>query len=149
LLPDGRYSLETPFARSSSVTDAARPREGSLRRVLLVRDRRTNESWGYGFAEFAGITVSSRSQVAVTSGRGYLGSLLLIVRGTVIVARWAIQFFAEFAGITVSLFYSLLLWFCFLTLDISGCASCNRRREPSRAPKLLSPVVEATLDPFF
>jgi hypothetical protein len=32
-------------------------REGSLRRVLLVRDRRTNESWGYGFAEFAGITV--------------------------------------------------------------------------------------------
>ncbi|KGO48588.1 Nucleotide-binding, alpha-beta plait [Penicillium expansum] len=30
-------------------------REGSLRRVLLVRDRRTNASWRYGFAEFAGI----------------------------------------------------------------------------------------------
>lgn len=28
-------------------------REGSLRRVLLVRDRRTNESWKFGFAEFA------------------------------------------------------------------------------------------------
>ncbi|EEP83019.1 conserved hypothetical protein [Uncinocarpus reesii 1704] len=28
-------------------------REGSIRRVLLVRDRRTNESWRYGFAEFA------------------------------------------------------------------------------------------------
>ncbi|KAL2008987.1 hypothetical protein VTN00DRAFT_7181 [Thermoascus crustaceus] len=28
-------------------------REGSLRRVLLVRDRRSNESWRYGFAEFA------------------------------------------------------------------------------------------------
>ncbi|KAL8995327.1 MAG: hypothetical protein Q9169_004902 [Polycauliona sp. 2 TL-2023] len=28
-------------------------KEGSLRRVLLVRDRRTNESWRYGFAEFA------------------------------------------------------------------------------------------------
>ncbi|EGE02730.1 G-patch domain-containing protein [Trichophyton equinum CBS 127.97] len=28
-------------------------RDGSIRRVLLVRDRRTNESWGYGFAEFA------------------------------------------------------------------------------------------------
>jgi hypothetical protein len=32
-------------------------REGSLRRVLLVRDRKTNESWRYGFAEFAGIDV--------------------------------------------------------------------------------------------
>lgn len=28
-------------------------RDGSLRRVLLVRDRRSNESWRYGFAEFA------------------------------------------------------------------------------------------------
>ena len=28
-------------------------REGTLRRVLLVRDRRTNESWRFGFAEFA------------------------------------------------------------------------------------------------
>lgn len=27
-------------------------REGSLRRVLLVRDRKTDESWRYGFAEF-------------------------------------------------------------------------------------------------
>lgn len=30
-------------------------REGTLRRVLLVRDRRSNESWRYGFAEFATI----------------------------------------------------------------------------------------------
>ncbi|KAI1910128.1 hypothetical protein LOZ65_006421 [Ophidiomyces ophidiicola] len=28
-------------------------REGSIRRILLVRDRRSNESWKYGFAEFA------------------------------------------------------------------------------------------------
>ncbi|KAK2782316.1 hypothetical protein FQN52_000961 [Onygenales sp. PD_12] len=28
-------------------------RDGSIRRVLLVRDRRSNESWKYGFAEFA------------------------------------------------------------------------------------------------
>ncbi|RMZ92213.1 hypothetical protein DV736_g519, partial [Chaetothyriales sp. CBS 134916] len=28
-------------------------REGTLRRVLLVRDRRSNESWRYGFAEYA------------------------------------------------------------------------------------------------
>jgi RNA-binding protein 5/10 len=27
-------------------------KEGSLRRVLLVRDRKTNDSWRYGFAEF-------------------------------------------------------------------------------------------------
>ena len=32
-------------------------REGSLRRVLLVRDRRTNESWRYGFAEFGSVEV--------------------------------------------------------------------------------------------
>lgn len=32
-------------------------REGSIRRVLLVRDRKTNESWRYGFAEFANVTV--------------------------------------------------------------------------------------------
>lgn len=32
-------------------------KEGSLRRVLLVRDRRSNESWRYGFAEFGTIDV--------------------------------------------------------------------------------------------
>lgn len=32
-------------------------KEGSLRRVLLVRDRKTNESWRYGFAEFATVEV--------------------------------------------------------------------------------------------
>lgn len=32
-------------------------KEGSLRRVLLVRDRRTNESWRYGFAEFGTVEV--------------------------------------------------------------------------------------------
>ncbi|KAJ5816297.1 hypothetical protein N7447_008530 [Penicillium robsamsonii] len=38
-------------------------REGSLRRVLLVRDRETNASWRYGFAEFAGI---NDAQAAMT-----------------------------------------------------------------------------------
>ncbi|KAL8651214.1 MAG: hypothetical protein Q9210_003386 [Variospora velana] len=38
-------------------------KEGSLRRVLLVRDRRTTDSWRYGFAEFA--TVDD-AQAAVT-----------------------------------------------------------------------------------
>ena len=32
-------------------------KEGSLRRVLLVRDRRTTESWRYGFAEYATVDV--------------------------------------------------------------------------------------------
>lgn len=32
-------------------------KEGSLRRVLLVRDRKSNESWRYGFAEFATVDV--------------------------------------------------------------------------------------------
>ncbi|KAB8298942.1 hypothetical protein EYC80_001093 [Monilinia laxa] len=30
-------------------------REGSLRRVLLIRDRKTNDSWRYGFAEFGSV----------------------------------------------------------------------------------------------
>ncbi|KAI9829177.1 MAG: hypothetical protein M1826_005772 [Phylliscum demangeonii] len=38
-------------------------KEGSLRRVLLVKDRRTDESWKYGFVEFA--TVED-SQAALT-----------------------------------------------------------------------------------
>ncbi|KAJ5274283.1 hypothetical protein N7505_002828 [Penicillium chrysogenum] len=42
-------------------------REGSLRRVLLVRDRRTNESWGYGFAEFAGITDAQAAMARLNS----------------------------------------------------------------------------------
>ena len=34
-------------------------KEGSIRRVLLVRDRQTNESWRYGFAEFSSLEVGS------------------------------------------------------------------------------------------
>lgn len=32
-------------------------REGSVKRVLLVRDRKTGESWRFGFVEFAGVEV--------------------------------------------------------------------------------------------
>ena len=42
-------------------------REGSLRRVLLVRNRKTNESWRYGFAEFATIEVRAK-QIEVNIG---------------------------------------------------------------------------------
>jgi hypothetical protein len=38
-------------------------REGSIRRVLLVRDRKTNESWRFGFAEFANVLVCSYHSV--------------------------------------------------------------------------------------
>lgn len=38
---------------ASTSTDASLgAKEGSLQRVLLVRDRKSNESWRYGFAEF-------------------------------------------------------------------------------------------------
>ncbi|KAL8820822.1 MAG: hypothetical protein Q9223_001046 [Gallowayella weberi] len=52
-------------AKVSSTTGDANlgAKEGSLRRVLLVRDRRSNESWRYGFAEFATI---DDAQAAVT-----------------------------------------------------------------------------------
>lgn len=37
---------------SSSQDASLGAKEGSLRRVLLVRDRKSNDSWRYGFAEF-------------------------------------------------------------------------------------------------
>ena len=42
-------------------------REGSLRRVFLVRDRRINESWRYGFAEYASAEVCKLDTVDVIS----------------------------------------------------------------------------------
>lgn len=42
-------------------------REGSLRRVLLVRDRRSNESWKFGFAEFATLEVCFLNQFGITA----------------------------------------------------------------------------------
>jgi G-patch domain len=42
-------------------------REGTLRRILLVRDRRSNESWRYGFAEFATIDDAQAAVVRYNS----------------------------------------------------------------------------------
>lgn len=52
-------SKHKPGAKVSSTTAEANlgAKEGSLRRVLLVKDRWTDESWRYGFAEFASIEV--------------------------------------------------------------------------------------------
>jgi RNA-binding protein 5/10 len=45
--------LKSTAPTASNLSLGAAP--GSLRRVFLIRDRRTNESWRYGFAEFATI----------------------------------------------------------------------------------------------
>ena len=42
-------------------------KEGTLRRVLLVRDRRSNESWRYGFAEYASIEDAQAALVRFNS----------------------------------------------------------------------------------
>ena len=49
-------------AKVSSTTGDANlgAKEGSLRRVLLVRSRKSQESWRYGFAEFATVEVCHR-----------------------------------------------------------------------------------------
>lgn len=45
--------LKSTAPTAGNLTLGATP--GSLRRVFLIRDRRTNDSWRYGFAEFATI----------------------------------------------------------------------------------------------
>jgi RNA-binding protein 5/10 len=48
---DGQAAKKTKI--SSTTNDASLgAKDGSLRRVLLVRDRKTNDSWRFGFAEF-------------------------------------------------------------------------------------------------
>lgn len=42
-------------------------KEGTLRRVLLVRDRQSNESWRYGFAEYASIEDAQAALVRYNS----------------------------------------------------------------------------------
>jgi RNA-binding protein 5/10 len=49
--PEGQAVKKTKINSTSSDANLG-ARDGSLRRVLLVRDRKTNESWRYGFAEF-------------------------------------------------------------------------------------------------
>ena len=58
--PPAHSTSKKGNAKVASTTGDANlgAREGSLRRVLLVRDRRSNESWRYGFAEFATIDVN-------------------------------------------------------------------------------------------
>lgn len=57
--PPATSNSKKSNAKVASTTGDANlgAKEGSLRRVLLVRDRRSNESWRYGFAEFATVDV--------------------------------------------------------------------------------------------
>ncbi|KAL4946100.1 hypothetical protein BDV06DRAFT_235347 [Aspergillus oleicola] len=54
---EGTSGTQKKGAKIASTTGDSNlgARDGSIRRVLLVRDRRSNESWRYGFAEFATI----------------------------------------------------------------------------------------------
>ncbi|MCJ1473492.1 hypothetical protein MMC13_002143 [Lambiella insularis] len=55
-IPSGVLSKKGNAKIASTTGDAnLGAKEGSIRRVLLVRDRRSNESWRYGFAEFASV----------------------------------------------------------------------------------------------
>ncbi|KAJ5632798.1 G-patch domain protein [Penicillium lividum] len=62
---DGSSGNQKKGAKVISTTGDANlgAREGTIRRVLLTRDRKSNESWRYGFAEFA--TVMD-AQAAIT-----------------------------------------------------------------------------------
>ncbi len=57
--PQAATASKKGNAKVASTTGDANlgAKEGSLRRVLLVRDRRSNESWRYGFAEFGTVDV--------------------------------------------------------------------------------------------
>ncbi|KAI9749438.1 MAG: hypothetical protein M4579_006875 [Chaenotheca gracillima] len=53
-LPQAQPAKKNNYKVSSTSSDAhLGAREGSLKRVLLVKDRRTGDSWRYGFAEFS------------------------------------------------------------------------------------------------
>ncbi|KAK3354901.1 hypothetical protein B0H65DRAFT_28477 [Neurospora tetraspora] len=49
--PTGTHKLKSTAPGSNTANLGAKP--GSLRRVFLIRNRKSNESWRYGFAEFA------------------------------------------------------------------------------------------------
>ena len=59
--PTTTNKLKSTAPTNSTVGLGAKP--GSLRRVFLMRDRKTNDSWRYGFAEFATVE-DARAAVA-------------------------------------------------------------------------------------
>ena len=89
LLAKGVAKLYKPNERASSTVSTSKKgnakvasttgdanlgaKDGSLRRVLLVRDRRSNESWRYGFAEFGTVDVSSYCVCILVQPKVFLG----------------------------------------------------------------------------
>ena len=67
--PSQDFSNKKDSAKVLSTTGDSNlgAKDGSLRRVLLVRDRRTNESWRYGFAEFVTIEVGQTFRIHLAS----------------------------------------------------------------------------------
>ncbi|KAI4272665.1 MAG: hypothetical protein LQ337_005148 [Flavoplaca oasis] len=67
--PPTASSSKKGISKVASTTGDANlgAKEGSLRRVLLVRDRRSNESWRYGFAEFATVEEAQAAFVRFNS----------------------------------------------------------------------------------
>ncbi|PQE31752.1 hypothetical protein CJF32_00005072 [Rutstroemia sp. NJR-2017a WRK4] len=55
ITPTDSQPAKKPKISSTSNDASLGAREGSLQRVLLVRDRKTNDSWRYGFAEFGSV----------------------------------------------------------------------------------------------
>ncbi|KAL8892865.1 MAG: hypothetical protein Q9215_000229 [Flavoplaca cf. flavocitrina] len=67
--PPTASSSKKGISKVASTTGDANlgAKEGSLRRVLLVRDRKSNESWRYGFAEFATVEEAQAAFVRFNS----------------------------------------------------------------------------------
>ncbi|KAL9639953.1 MAG: hypothetical protein Q9204_000903 [Flavoplaca sp. TL-2023a] len=67
--PPAASSSKKGISKVASTTGDANlgAKEGSLRRVLLVRDRKSNESWRYGFAEFATVEEAQAAFVRFNS----------------------------------------------------------------------------------
>ncbi|QSZ32153.1 hypothetical protein DSL72_001724 [Monilinia vaccinii-corymbosi] len=53
--PGDAHTAKKTKISSTSGDASLGAKEGSLRRVLLIRDRKTNDSWRYGFAEFGSV----------------------------------------------------------------------------------------------
>lgn len=60
--PPATSATKKSGAKVASTTGDANlgAKDGSIRRVLLVKDRRSNESWRFGFAEFGTVEVGVR-----------------------------------------------------------------------------------------
>ncbi len=71
--PQNTAASKKGNAKVASTTGDANlgAKKGSLRRVLLVRDRRSNESWRYGFAEFGTVDVCVHKESDIGPANDY------------------------------------------------------------------------------